>query len=202
MKEQISVRQYRRIDLILFAVILAVFESVVVTAAVRWFPGEPYMVSVTAAVTAIVMMRWGPWAAIHAVLGGAVLCLLSGVGKSQPLQYAVYGLGNLGGLAALALRKKLGSERIRGSDLWTLAFGAAALLGMQTGRAAVSLLLTGNAGAVVMYFAPEAVTMLFTLVLMGIARRIDGLFEDQRHYLARVRRQGPAEDAEDEGGFQ
>lgn len=202
MKGQLSYRQYRRIDLTLFAVMLLAFESVIVMAAVRWFPGEPYMVSVTPVIAAIVMMRWGSWAAIHAFLGGAALYLISGAGKSQPILYAVYCLGNLGCLAGLIPLKKWGGEAVRNDTAKTLIFGAAVLLGMLTGRALVSLALIRNTGAIVFYFTPEAVTLLFTLVLMWIVRRIDGLFENQDHYLKRVHQQMLQEDAEEKGGFQ
>ena len=200
MKGSRTIRQYRLIDLGLFAVILAAFESLVVTAGVRWFPQEAYMVSVTAAVTAIVMMRWGPWAAVHAVLGGAVTCLASG--RAGEIFLAIYCVGNLGALIALILRRRMGPEAIRQSAAKTLLFGAAALLGMQAGRAIVCLVLTGRTDAWTMFFMPEAVTMLFTLALLWVARRADGLFEDQEHYMKRLQHQLAREEAEEERGFQ
>ena len=57
MKRQISFRQYRAIDLGLFALLLLASEALLVTAATRWFPEQPYTVSVSAAVTAIVLLR-------------------------------------------------------------------------------------------------------------------------------------------------
>ena len=63
MKPNAAFARYRAVDLLMFGLMLAVFETVAVTAATRWFPGEPYTVSMTPLVTAIVMMRWGPWAA-------------------------------------------------------------------------------------------------------------------------------------------
>ena len=39
--------------------------------------------------------------------------------------------------------------------------------------------------------------LLFTLVLIWIARRLDGIFEDQKHYLLRVHEQ----EQEERGGF-
>ncbi len=200
-----TIGRYRAIDLSLFAVMLAVFETIVVKAGTAWFREEPWMVSVTGVITAIVMMRWGPWAAIHAVLGGLVLCAVSGAGARQPLMWAIYGIGNLGGMAGLLLLKKWGGEAIRNNVYRTLLFGAAVLLGMQIGRALLSLILIRDSGALILYFTPEIVTMLFTLVLMWIVRRVDGLFEDQRHYLKRFHQQLLREEsggAEEKGGFQ
>jgi RNA polymerase sigma factor (sigma-70 family) len=95
-------------DLVLFAIMLAIFESLVVIAARRWFPNEPYTVSVAPAITAIVMMRWGPWAGLHAALGGAVFCLVSG---ARPAHYAIYIIGNLFSLGALGLIKAVNTFR-------------------------------------------------------------------------------------------
>ena len=56
-----SLSQYRAIDCSLFAIMLIVFETVINRAATAWFPKEAWTVSVVPAVTAIVMVRWGPW---------------------------------------------------------------------------------------------------------------------------------------------
>ena len=69
-----TVGQYRAIDLIMFSLMVLIGEWLVVNAAGKWFPDQLYVFSITPVITAIVMMRWGPWAAIHAALGGAVLC--------------------------------------------------------------------------------------------------------------------------------
>ena len=105
-------KRYRLIDCALFALMLIVFETVAVRAASSWFPQEAYVISVVPAVTAIVLMRWGPWAAVHAVLGGVVFCMASG-GTAQ--QFAVYCAGNLFSLLAWFLIRRLGAEEIRRS---------------------------------------------------------------------------------------
>ena len=72
-----SLGEYRAIDLFCFALMLALFEPVLHLAATKLFPAEPYSVSAAAAITAIVLMRWGPWAGIHSALGGVLVCLLA-----------------------------------------------------------------------------------------------------------------------------
>ena len=193
MKGQLSVSQYRAIDLSLFAVMLMLFETVTVTAATRWFPGEAYTVSVVGAVTAIVLMRWGAWGALHAVLGGLVYCLVS---RAAVWQYAVYMGGNLFGLGALLLFRVKGRETVRGDALLSMAFGGLTLLLMQAGRALISLLF-GAGAAAIGFFTTDVVSLLFTLVVVWIARRLDGVFEDQRHYLLRVQEEREKE----KGGF-
>ena len=66
--------QYRIIDLSIFAVIMMLTETLIIRAATEWFSAAAWTVSVVPAVTAIVMVRWGPWCALHAVLGGLVFC--------------------------------------------------------------------------------------------------------------------------------
>lgn len=184
MNKRRSPEQYRRVDLLLFALMLLVFESMILLASSRWFPAEPYTVSLVPAVVAIVLVRWGPWAAVHALLGGAVVCFHLHASASQ---FLIYGLGNLFPLLLLPLlarwRKAGGVWK---ESLPALAFGLAVLLLMQGGRAAVSLLTGAEPSLAAGYFTTEAVTDLFTLVILWIVRRLDGMLEDQLHYLARV----------------
>ena len=192
MRAQRTIRQYRAMDLAMFAVMLAVFESLVTVAARRWFPNEPYTVSVTPAITAIVLMRWGPWAGLHAALGGVVFCLVSGAGLSH---YAVYALGNLLSLAALLPIRMFSAEGIRQSVVKSLAFGMCVTLLMQLGRAAISVIMGFPLSAAPGFFTTDAITLLFTLVLVWIVRRLDGMFEAQSHYLQRLHQE------EERGGF-
>ena len=83
----LSLKQYKAIDLAMLAVILAVFEAITSLAASKWFPLQLFSLSPTIAVVCIVMMRWGGWAAIHAVVGGLSFCIATG---ASPEQYAVY----------------------------------------------------------------------------------------------------------------
>ena len=194
MKGSKGVNKYRAIDLTLFAVMLCVFESILVTASTRWFPNEPYTVSVTAAITAIVMMRWGPWAAIHALLGGIAFCYSSG---AAPRQYLIYCGGNLFSLLALLLKKRMGEEAIRTDALKTLLFGLCVCVLTESGRALLSLLMGTPLSAALGFFATDAVTVLFTLVIVWIVRRLDGVWEDQHHYLLRLRE----EQERERGGY-
>ena len=183
MDRQRSLRSYRGIDLTLFAVMTAVFEYLACRAALRLFPAQPFTVSVTPVITAIVLMRWGPWAAVHAVLGGFIFCRMAGGGARQ---YLIWCAGNLFSLAALGLKKSLGAESIRLSTGKSLLFGLCTVLSMQLGRAAAALVLGLEPAAAVLFITTDVITVLFTLVVVWIARRLDGVFEDQRHYLRRL----------------
>jgi hypothetical protein len=192
MRRQFSFQQYRAIDLALFAAILCSSELLIVKAATFWFPDQLYTVSVVGAVTAIVLMRWGPWAAIHALLGGACFCLAShGSGK----QLIIYCVGNLFGLLMLFPLKKLGAERIRLDGFLSVGFGLLTLALMQLGRALTARLFGTDFQTCLGFFTTDALSLLFTGLILWIARRLDGIFEDQKHYLLRVHQE------EKKGGF-
>ena len=189
-----TVGQYRAVDLTLFALMLIVFEFLIVSAATKWFPSEPYSVSLVAAITAIVMMRWGIWAALHAVLGGVVYCLAS---HASGEQFVIYCVGNLFGLGAIAWIRAFGAEEVRKDSFKSLLYAFTVLLLMQLGRAAVSLLFGTKLTVALGFFTTDVISYLFTLLIVWIVRRLDGVFEDQIHYLRRVNK----EREEEKGGF-
>ncbi len=186
MKRQLTFQEYRSVDLALFAAMLVFSEYVITSAAVKWFPGQPYTVSVTGAICAIVLMRWGAWAGLHAILGGAVFCAVSGGSAGQ---FAIYCIGNLGCLGALALLRLLGVERIRKDKLYSLLFALVTLLLMQLGRAAVAWLLGTEIAGCAGFFTTDALSGLFSMVIIYIARQLDGVFENQKTYLIRLQEQ-------------
>ena len=193
MKRQFSFQQYRAIDLAMFAALLCITETMIVKAATWWFPDQLYTVSVVGAVTAIVLMRWGPWAAIHAVLGGAVFCLAS---RGSAKQLLIYCAGNLFSLLMLLPLKYLGGERIRLDGILSVLFGVCTLLLMQLGRALVAFALGTEFQTCLGFFTTDALSLLFTGLILWVARRLDGIFENQRHYLLRIHNT-----EEEKGGF-
>ena len=193
MKRQFSFQQYRAIDLAMFAALLCITESMIVKAATWWFPDQLYTVSVVGAVTAIVLMRWGPWAAVHAVLGGAVFCFAS---HGSAKQLLIYCAGNLFSLLMLLPLKYLGGERIRLDPFLSVLFGVCTLLLMQLGRALVAFVLGTEFQTCLGFFTTDALSLLFTGLILWVARRLDGIFENQRHYLLRIHNT-----EEEKGGF-
>ena len=194
MKRQLTLAEYRAVDLTLLAVILAVCEYGMTLAARQWFSNQLYTVSLTAALCAIVLMRWGVWAGLHAMLGGAVFWFASG---GTPQQLAIYGIGNLGCLLVLPLLRGNGKEKIRRDKLFTALFALAVLLAMQLGRAAVALLLGTPWQTCVGFFTTDALSGVFAMVVVSLAARLDGVFEDQKQYLRRLQEQQKKE----KGGF-
>lgn len=167
----------------LWAVMLVLFEWIIIKASNSWFPDQPFTVSLAGALTSIVYMRWGAWGGIHAALSGFAFCLFSGGTVNQ---YMIYTAGNLFSLLAVLLLKWLGSEKVRTGQFLGLVFPAAVLLLMQAGRAAVSILLGANPSGTLGFFTTDALSMLFTLLIIWIVRRLDGVYENQKHYLLRI----------------
>ena len=194
MNRHLTLKQYRNLDLFLFAVMLIISESLIVNAAIRWFPDQLYTVSVCAAIVSIVMMRWGAWGAVHAVLGGLVYCFWAG---GAPKQYLIYMIGNLFSLLSLLMFRLAGKKRICENVLLTLFYAVCTQLFMQMGRACVSFVMGAPVSTGVNFITTDALSGLFTMVIVWIASRLDGVFEDQISYLLRVQK----ENEEEKGGF-
>ena len=183
MKKQISFRQYRAMDLFLFTALLCGCEALITLGATRWFPGEPYTLSITPAVTAIVMVRWGGFAAIPAVLGAGVFCFVSGAALPQ---YLIYCVGNLASLVLTRLLFGDGWKRLHENVLMAMLYGLSTALLMQLGRLVLGLVMGGSLRVCVGFVTTDTLSTLFAVLIVWIARRLDGMLEEQRHYLHRV----------------
>lgn len=182
MQKQRTWKQYRNIDLCMFALLLAVFEFIIVRASTWWFPDQLYTVSLAAAIASIVYMRWDYWGGIHAALAGLIFCFFSGGTRGQ---FIIYGGGNLLSLAAVPLLRLLGKEKVR-TGLWGLIFPLVVLLLMQMGRMFMALALGAAPDGLIGFFTTDSLSFIFTFVIIWIARKLDGVYEDQKHYLLRI----------------
>jgi heme A synthase len=127
-------------------------------------------------------------------LGGGLLyaCLRQGTWQ----QLLTYGAGNLLALTALILFRLLGKERIRKSAFLSMMYALAVQLLMQVGRALVAAVLGTDIGAALGYITTDILSTLLTVVIIWIARKPDGLFEDQKHYLLRLQSERQVEGRE------
>ena len=185
MNKQRTLKQYRIIDLAFFALMLLVTEYLIVRAANYWFPAQPYTVSVAAALVSLVYMRWGWWGGIHAVLAGLVFCFFSAATRQQ---YLIYCGGNLLSLLAVYLLCRIGKEKVRTGRL-ALLFPLLVQFLMILGRALLALALGIRLSEAAGFFTTDVLSFLFTFVIIWIARRLDGIYEDQKHYLLRLHAQ-------------
>ena len=183
MKHQITFRQYRAMDLFIFTILLCVCETLITLGATQWFPQEPWTLSLTPAITAIVMVRWGGFAAIPAFLGAVVFCFASGA--SFP-QYAIYCVGNLAALALTQFLYRLGWKRLHDQVLLAILHGLLTALLMQLGRALMALLLGMPLALCGGFFTTDVLSTLFAALIVWMARNLNGMLEEQKHYLRRI----------------
>jgi len=184
MKRGITFQQYRGMDVFFFTALLCLCETLIAFASTRWFPGEPYTLSLTSAVTAIVMVRWGAFAVIPAVAGALVFCLAS---SAAPAQYLIYLLGNLAALSLLPLVKNQWNWRkLHENVLLTMVYGALVTLLMQAGRFLIAMALGNPPAICVGFITTDVLSVLFAVLLCWISRRLDGILEDQKDYLKRI----------------
>ncbi len=183
MERRRTLGQYRAIDLVIFALLLAFFEGLILRAVTDWFPNELYTVSLAAPIVSIVYMRWGPWGILHAALAGFVFCLFSGANGEQ---YIIYCCGNIFSALSLTLLYGVGKERVRTGKWLGLLFPVLVQFLMHGGRALTALVLGAPLGSVADFFLMDSLSYVFTLVIAWIVRRLDGVYEDQKHYLLRL----------------
>ena len=194
MGPHLSLEQYRGLDLFFFSAMVFVLELVITLAASRWYPDQLYTVSLTAAMTSIVMVRWKGYGAIPAAVGGLALCLALG---AAPKQFLIYCAGNLLGMGGIPVLKLIGEKKVRSNAVLTILYGMCTLLLMQTGRAVLSLLFGYGMRDAVAFYATDSLSYVFTAVILWVARRLDGIFEDQKEYLVRLHAQMDAEKEEE-----
>ncbi len=191
-----SFNQYRLIDLGIFAVILIIFESIASKAALS-FTSQPYSISIVSAITCIIFMRWGIWGCFHAALGGFVYCFVTGGAADQ---YIIYVIGNLFSVAALLLLKRIGPDRVREKVFLSLLLSVLVSLLMQLGRGIVAVVFGASPNMIAGFVFTDSVSTLFAMVITGIVRKLDGVFEDQKSYLIRLNREEEnIEEGVDEG---
>ena len=70
-----------------------------------------------------------------------------------------------------------------------MGFGLVTALLMQLGRALAALALGSDWRVCLGFFTTDVISDLFTVVVIWIARRLDGIFEDQIHYLLRIQKE-------------
>ncbi len=183
MNNNISFGQYRGIDLTILTILTTFSEAIIALAASRWFPGQLYSLSPMVALVCIVMMRWGAWAAIPAITSGLAFCLATG---ASGIQFLIYCVGNCGALAALVWFKAMGKDKVKKRVEATILYTLTAFVGMVVGRWLVAMLFGEGAGIIIDFFFADSLSLVFAVVVVLIARRVDGLFEDQKAYLIRT----------------
>ena len=183
-----SLKRYMCIDLAILGAILCGLE-LLNSAALQYFSGEVFTLSVVLPISAIVMMRWGAYGILHAAIGGIVYSICNHGGVSA---YFAYILGNACIAINLVWFQKIGKAAVRQSALYTVLFVGSGYLAMNLGRAAIAAIWEGMPfiALVVRYLSVESLSAVIGIVAVLIARKQNGLFEDQVQYLLRIQEEG------------
>ena len=191
---KITFKQYRNIDLFIFAALLIVSELIATLASNKWFVAQPIVISTTLTFICIVMMRWSWFALIPACLGGAVFCIASGASLEQ---YLIYCAGNCAALVAMVYFRIWGKAGVRSSRTRLFIFVATAYLSMQVARWLLSLPFGGRLDTLLVYLGTDIISLLFAAVVVILMKGTEGMIEDQKSYLFRLQREAEAKGTND-----
>ena len=184
--KQITFKQYRAIDITILCVMTAVFEAIAAMASDKWFNLQAMTVSVTLALVCITFMRWGLFALLPSFIGAFVYCTVIG-GTLQ--QYLIYCGGSLFVIIAYPLLQKITKEKIRKDFLMKMIFAASVYISLIAGRWYCSLPFEFSLKTFLTFLGTDILSLLFAVVILGIAKNVDGLIEDQKSYLLRLEKE-------------
>ena len=80
----------------------------------------------------------------------------------------------------------MGKEKVRTGQFLPFAFPLLVQALMHGGRALTAMLFGEPPAVAAGFFLTDSLSYLFTLVIAWIVRRLDGVYEDQKHYLLRL----------------
>lgn len=167
----------------LFAVILTVFELILHFAMIAFGDNANFTFSPMVPLVLVVMMRWGWVSVFYAVGDGALFVLLKG-GSWQSL--LIYCVGNACIMLLLLYTRFVGKEKIRKSPYLSILFVVLGWVVTVLGRSAVAAIIGNNFVYVLTRQLFDIVSIIIGSIIVLIMRRLDGMFEDQKHYLRRV----------------
>ena len=177
----ISLKQYRSTDLSLFAVILIAFELVVHFAFIG-LKGA-FTFSPMVPIVLLVIMRWGWQGAIFAAVDGVLYCLLNGAGWQS---YICYAIGNLSITSVLLMTRFIGKQKIAEKWGFSALFVVVGWISVVLGRTIIATICGENFLAALLLQVSDLFTLAICLLIILVLRRLDGMFEDQKHYLSRL----------------
>lgn len=182
MKKNLTLHEYRAFDIVLFTILMIVFETIAVKA-IGWF-NEIYAISLFFAINLIVMMRWGAWSIVTILAGAVTFCLANGGSTNN---YLVYIIGDLFLLSGL-LWFKIGKNQIRTNSYFLILFVISSFIMVELGRSLVAMFLGSSFISIFIGFlGTDSLNCLLALLIIFIARKQDGVFEDQIAYIKRVK---------------
>ena len=179
----ISLKQYKLTDLFLFAVILVGFELILHFAMKAFGDNANFTFSPLVPIVLIVMMRWGWVSVFYAVGDGVLFVLLNGGGWQS---YLIYCVGNAFIMLLLLYTRFVGKEKIRKKVYLSILFVVLGWIAVVLGRSGVAVTVGEKFVSVIVHQLFDLVSMIIGIIIVLIMRRLDGMFEEQKHYLKRL----------------
>lgn len=179
----LTYKQYRTINILLLAFLFTIAEFAVTLGANVWFKELPYALSLAVLFVSLELMRWGWYGTVAVVVSGLVFCFASG---AEARQYEIYCIGNLFMLFGLLFLKTLGHKRVAKSMSLTVLYILVEFLLAISGRTVVAIIQGTTPLIFVQFLTTDALSCLFAIIVILLARNADGMFEYQRDYLARM----------------
>ena len=184
LQKHLTYKQYRATDLILFAIIFVALEGITATLANK-LVNVNFTITFCYLLASLVIMRWGAWGAVHCVLSGVTYALAS---KGDVMQIVSFAVGNLFALSSLIYLKAVGKDKVSKSFALSSVFVIIIYLFTAIGRSVMLSIFKGVNffGVLTASLTTDVLSLVITLLVVFIARRQDGLFEDQKAYLFRT----------------
>ena len=187
-----SFRKYRIIDLAIFTGLYLLLEFLISLAATTWFPEQPYIVSIMLPILLIVMMRWGPYAAVLALISAPFYVLIY---HGSNWEYLVFLFGNVGFMGLLGFLLPIGKKKVRDNIFLTLSYILIGFLLLEVFRGLGAIIFEHSGIEIIWRFIwTDMLSLVFSLLVVFIARAADGIFEDQKAYMFRKQREREAEE--------
>ena len=182
-----SFRKYKIIDLAIFTGIYLLLEFLISLGATKWFPEQPYIVSIMLPVLLIVMMRWDKYASFLAIISAPFYVLIyHGTG----FDYLVYLFGNIGLMGLLGFLLPVGKKKIRNNIFLTFCYVLIGFLLLECFRGLGAIIFKQASIEIIWQFIwKDMLSFVFSLIVVYITRAIDGMFEDQKAYCFRKQRE-------------
>ena len=187
-----SLSRYRATDLTILLLVMCAIEAISLFVLKR--VGSQFVLSVIVPVTLIVYIRWNAFGLIHALVGGvleaAVITYYNGDMTVFTLvrSATIYGAGYACTAAAMLTFIK-GKDAVAGKWWSTALYALIAFVAMCIGRAVTATVFGEDFLDILLeYLLREALNLIFTILVLLIARRQNGFFADQKEYFYSARK--------------
>lgn len=183
MNKGMSLNLYRFIDIFIFSFIGLIFEYLAYKFLLVY--DYPYFsISLTVLMSSLIMMRWNKYSFIYPFTSGIFYVFLN---KGNVINYLIYGFGNLFILFNLLLLNKKRKD-IKNKALMNSLYITNSFILICFGRSIVSIFYDNNfIDSFVSFLGTESLNYVFTLIILNLIRKIEGLYEDQVEYIKRIK---------------